>query len=78
VLRALVLKREGRSDHDIAREIKMRRDEVDIFFKQLGAFSIDGVKSKMEALLAADLDIKRTRYDPGLVLEFAIIRLCLT
>ena len=78
VLRALVLRREGRPDHDIAREVRIRRDEFDIFFKQLGAFSIDGVKSKMEVLLSADLDIKRTRYDPGLVLEFAIIRLCLT
>jgi len=78
VLRALVLRKEGRPDHDIAREIKIRRDEFDIFFKQLGTFCIDGVKSKMEILLSADLDIKRTRYDPGLILEFAIIRLCLT
>lgn len=78
VLRALLLRKDGRPDHDIAREVRIRRDEFDIFFKQLGAFSIDGVKSKMEVLLSADLDIKRTRYDPGLVLEFAIIRLCLT
>lgn len=78
VLRALVLRSRGRSDHEIGREIRIRRDESDIFFRQLGAFGIDGVKSKMEILLSADLDIKRTRYDPGLVLEFAIIRLCLT
>ncbi len=78
VLRALVLRRDGRPDHEIAREVRIRRDDFDIFFKQLGAFGIDGVKSKMEILLSADLDIKRTRYDPGLVLEFAIIRLCLT
>lgn len=78
VLRALVLRRDGRSDQEIAREIRIRRDEFDVFFRQLGAFGIDGVKSKMEILLSADLDIKRTRYDPGLVLEFAIIRLCLT
>jgi len=78
VSRALVLRRAGRSDQDIAREMWIRRSEFDIFFKQLGAFSIDGVKSKMGILLSADLDIKRTRYDPGLVLEFAIIRLCLT
>jgi len=77
ILRALVLRKNGRSDREIAREIRLRRDEFDIFFKQLGAFGIDGVKSKMEILLLADLDIKRTRYDPGLVLEFAIIRLCL-
>ena len=78
VLRALVLRNEGRSDREIAREIWIRKNEFDIFFKQLGAFSVEGVKSKMEILLSADLDIKRTRYDPGLVLEFAIIRLCLT
>jgi len=78
VLRALVLKKEGKSDRDIAREVRIRRNDFDIFFKQLGAFGIDGVRSKMEILLSADLDIKRTRYDPGLVLEFAIIRLCLT
>lgn len=78
VLRALVLRRDGRSDQEIAREVRIRRDEFDIFFRQLGAFCIDGVKSKMEILLSADLDIKRTRYDPGLVLELAIIRLCLT
>ena len=78
VLRALVLRRDGRPDHEIAREIRIRRDDSDIFFRQLGAFGIDGVKSKIEILLSADLDIKRTRYDPGLLLEFAIIRLCLT
>ena len=77
VLRALVLRGDGRSDHEIAREVRIRRDEFDIFFRQLGTFGIAGVKSKMEILLSADLDIKRTRYDPGLVLEFAIIRLCL-
>lgn len=78
VLRALVLKKDGRPNHEIAREIGVRRGEFDIFFRQLGAFDIAGIKKKMEVLLSADLDIKRTRYDPGLVLEFAIIRLCFT
>lgn len=77
VLRALVLKRDGRSDREIAREVRIRRDDFDIFFRQLGEFNIDGVKKKMDVLLSADLDIKRSRYDPGLALEFAIIKLCL-
>lgn len=35
------------------------------------------LKSKLEILLEADLSIKRTRYNPSLILEFAIIKLCL-
>lgn len=37
----------------------------------------DWLKSKLEILLEADLGIKRARYNPSLILEFAIIRLCL-
>lgn len=78
VLRALVMRGEGRSDQEIARQLRIRRDEFEIFFRQLGTFGIESIKAKMEVLLSADLDIKRTRYDPGFLLEFAIIRLCLT
>jgi DNA polymerase III delta subunit len=31
----------------------------------------------MKILLETDLDIKRSRYDPAIALEFAVIKLCL-
>ena len=35
------------------------------------------IKESLDILLEADLDIKRSRLNPVLVLEVAIIRLCL-
>lgn len=78
VLKALAMRRGGMTDSEIIMELGIKRKDEDIFFKQLKTFDIKGVRSKMKALLSADLDIKRTRYDQGLVLEFAVIRLCLT
>jgi DNA polymerase-3 subunit delta len=78
VLRALGLREKGRSDNEIAIELGINRRDADTFFRQLKTFDVKGVRSKIKALLSADLDIKRTRYDQGIVLELAIIRLCLT
>jgi DNA polymerase-3 subunit delta len=78
LLKALELRGNGRCDNDITAELGIRWKDTDAFFGQMKAFDINGVRSKIKALLAADLDIKRSRYDQGLVLEFAVIRLCLT
>jgi len=77
LLKALELRGNGRCDNDIAAELGIRWKDTDAFFGQMKAFDINEVRSKIKALLAADLDIKRSRYDQGMVLEFAVIRLCL-
>lgn len=48
------------------------------FFRQVKATDIGRIKSRMAILLEADANIKRAKYDPGLVLEFTVIRLCLS
>lgn len=77
ILKAKVLKEKGESDSNIANILRIGRRYTDGFFKQIARFETAQIKSKLEILLEADLNIKRTKYDPGLILEFAMIRLCL-
>lgn len=77
MLKAKSLQMEGSSNASIASAVRLRRDSAASFFLQLNALDMDGIKAKMETLLKADLDIKRTRFDPSLVLEFTVMRLCL-
>lgn len=78
LLKAKMLQLKGESDISIARILRINRAHSNEFFKQTSSYSVDQLKSKMEALLQTDLDIKRARFDPVLMLEFAIIDLCLT
>lgn len=73
--KALTLKGEIRSR--IADSLKIGPGYRDDFFRQLGTLSLSKIRSRLKMLLEADLDIKRTKFDPGLVLEFAVMRLCL-
>ena len=77
MLKARVLLNKGLSQSHVAASLRIARRHSASFFRQVNGFKENELKRKMEILLEADLNIKRTRYDPALVLEFAIIRLCL-
>lgn len=64
-------------DSRIASELKINRHHYDRFFAQVKAFDLPRIETGMKALLDADMDIKRSRYDPEIALEFAVIKLCL-
>jgi len=78
LLRAKMLQAKGQTDSHIVNLLKLSRRYSDQFFKQLRLIQIPQMRSKMAVLFEADLDIKRTKFDPTLVLEFAIIKLCLS
>ena len=77
VLRGKVLRAKAEPDSYIADLLNVGRKYQTDFFKQLGCLGIPKIQSMMSILLEADLDIKRTRLEPGIILELAIIRLCL-
>ncbi len=77
VLKAKSMQAKRMSDYQIAGALRIGRQYQGEFFRQVSGLTMGQIRSKIEALLEADLDIKRTRVDPNLVLEFAIIRLCL-
>ena len=77
IVKAKSLQKNGASEYAIACDLKINRKDQDEFFGQANAFEIKRLKAMMSILLEADLDLKRTKYDPYLVLEFAVIRLCL-
>ncbi|MDD5436148.1 MAG: DNA polymerase III subunit delta [Candidatus Omnitrophica bacterium] len=64
-------------DPQIANTLKIGKRYQERFFRQIRAFGLAQIESKMKVLLEADLGIKRTKYDPEFALEFAIIKLCL-
>lgn len=78
MLKAKMLSAKGETDSNIAGCLRIGMRYRDEFFRQLRAVSLPKIKSRMNMLLEADLDIKRTKFDPGLVLEFAVIRLCVS
>jgi len=76
LLKAKTLKARGESDNRIAFAVRIGQKYAAGFFRQVAGLGMGQIKSGIRTLLAADLDIKRTRFDPTLVLEFAILRLC--
>lgn len=77
MLKAKMLQAKGENDYAIAGILKIGRRHAAEFFKQTRSLEVSQIKSRIEVLLDADLDIKRTKFDPTLILEFAVIRLCL-
>ncbi|MFA6078935.1 MAG: DNA polymerase III subunit delta [Candidatus Omnitrophota bacterium] len=73
--KALIVK--GESPGSVIGALRIHSKDRDRFLKQIKAFSYSQLKAKLGTLLEADLDIKRSRLNPVLVLEVAIIRLCL-
>ena len=77
MLKAVILRQKGQSDYAIASILRISRKFQNEFFRQLAGFDQKKIKSNIELLLKADLDIKRSKFDPCTVLELALVRLCL-
>ena len=77
LLHARSLADQGESNYSIANALRVNKRSAGDFFRQMRAFNIEGIKSRLKVLLEADLDIKTTKYNPALILEIAVIRLCL-
>ncbi len=77
ILKAKTLQSRGESEYRIASAVKISQKYCSDFFAQVAGFDMASIRSRIQMLLEADLDIKRTRFNQTLVLEVAIIRLCL-
>lgn len=78
ILRAKTLQRKGENNDLIAGILRINRAHAAEFFRQVESFTQTQIRDRMKLLLEADLDIKRTKFDPALILEFTLIRLCLS
>lgn len=67
----------GVSEYQAASLLKVASRYRGEFFRQVKACGADRIRSRILALLEADSGIKRAKYDPKLVLDFTVIRLCL-
>ena len=79
LLKAKTLRARGESDNHIASSVRVMTKYRPGFFRQVTGLGMGRIKAGIRALLEADLDIKRTRFDyahSNLVLEFAVINLC--
>jgi DNA polymerase-3 subunit delta len=76
IMKAKAMRSRGEGDNRIALALRIGQKYWPGFFKQVSGLTMAGIKSRITALLEADLDIKRTRFDQTLVLEFAVIKLC--
>ena len=77
VLKAKLLLDAGDTESSVGQKLGIKRRSAEEFFTHVHSFSAQSLESKMKVLLDADLGIKRPRYRASLILEFAIIRLCL-
>jgi DNA polymerase III delta subunit len=77
VLKAKLLIDAGDTEYAVAQKLRINRRSTEELFTQVHSFSVRDIESKMNVLLDADLAIKRPRYNPAIIMEFAIIRLCL-
>lgn len=75
--RARIMKDAGKTDYAIIAGLKISRRYAQDFLRQLDSLDLDGIGSRMETLLEADLNLKSSRFDQALVFETAIVRLCL-
>lgn len=77
ILKAKLLLDAGDTEPLVCQKLRVNRRSAEEFFTHVHSFSAQDLESKMKVLLDADLSIKRPRYNPSLIMEFAIIRLCL-
>lgn len=77
ILKAKLLFESGDAETSIIQKLRINRKSAEEFFTHVHSFSAGDIESKMKILLDADLNIKRPKYNPSLIMEFAIIRLCL-
>lgn len=77
ILKAKALISRGMSEFSIGQNLRIPRKNAREFFTQVQALSSERLEEKMKTLLETDMAIKRPKYKPSLVMEMAIIRLCL-
>lgn len=77
ISKAKALAQRGETQYSVSSILRIAARHQGAFFRQVKSFTPAQIRKKMDVLLEADLDIKRTRFDPLLVLELAIVRLCL-
>jgi DNA polymerase-3 subunit delta len=77
LLRAKALRDKGEDDSVIANALNINPKHSGGFFRQVGSCDINRLRRQIEILLHADRDAKRSRLNPALSLELAIMRLCL-
>jgi len=77
VLKARLLLDAGDTESSVGQKLRINRRNTEEFFTHVHSFSAGDIESKMKVLLNADLSIKRPKYNPSLIMEFAVIRLCL-
>jgi DNA polymerase III delta subunit len=77
ILKAKALLSKGSTENAIGQLLRIPRRNARDFFTQVRSFSSDQIEKKMALLLETDLSIKRPKYSPSLIMEFAIIKLCL-
>ena len=77
ILKAKEMLSRGITEFSAAQNLRVPRRNAKEFLAQVQAFSPSQIEAKMCMLLETDLNVKRPRYSPSLIMEFAIIRLCL-
>lgn len=77
ILKIKALLSKGEEENYVSEILRISRKNEREFFTEAAAWSLEQVASKLELLLEADLNLKRAQYSPSLILEFAVIRLCL-
>ncbi len=77
LLKAKLLLDAGDTESSVAQKLRINYRSAEEFFTHVHSFSVRDIESKMKVLLDADLNIKRPKYSPSLIMELAIIRLCL-
>lgn len=76
IMRARVLLGKGLAPYKAAAMLGIGRNYAGDFLREARRAHPAGIRTRLRVLLEADMDIKRTRFDPGIALELAIIRLC--
>lgn len=77
ILKIKTLLSKGETEFSVIQSMGISRRNSHEFFTQAAAYSFERIGSKLEILLEADLEIKRAKYSPSLILEFAVTKLCL-
>jgi len=77
LLKIKALSSSGNTEYAMMQELRLPKKNARDFFTQSALYSYEDIASKLEILLEADLGIKRPKYNPSMILEFAVIRLCL-
>jgi len=77
ILKAKLLLEAGDTEYSVSQKLRINRRSAEEFFTHAYSFSAKEIESKMKILLNADLGVKRPKYRASLIMELAIIKLCL-